>query len=90
MRIVLTQIENTYDLELMEQQFYTELGIAIRSHRRSKNLSQDYMAKKLNISQTAYSKIEAGKSGFSAFRLRHIFKLLGIDPRIIIAPILEG
>ncbi|WP_159451691.1 hypothetical protein [Pedobacter africanus] len=36
MRIVLTQIEATYDLELLEQQFYTELGIAIRSYRRSR------------------------------------------------------
>lgn len=86
MKVAFEQIDVISNLEFMEQRFYTELGLAIRTYRRSKNLSQEYMAKKLNITQTAYSKIEAGKSRFSAFRLRHILNLLGMDPYIIVAP----
>lgn len=37
----------------------------IRSLRRDKNLSQDYVASKLNITQKAYSDLENGKSCLS-------------------------
>jgi transcriptional regulator with XRE-family HTH domain len=37
----------------------------IRTVRRSKNYSQDYMAAKLNMSQNAYSKIELGYTNIS-------------------------
>jgi len=84
MKVELMQTSKVDESSFLEQRFYTELGFAIRSYRRSKNFSQDYMALKLNISQTAYSKIEAGKSGFSAYRLMGILNLLGVEPNIIL------
>ncbi|WP_225874673.1 helix-turn-helix domain-containing protein [Pedobacter hiemivivus] len=53
----------------------------IRTNRRSKNLSQEYMAAKLKISQNAYSKIEAGKCRCSVYRLIAILNLLEISPQ---------
>jgi len=51
----------------------------IRKVRKLKDISQDYMAKSLDISQPAYSDIEANKSKLSTERLIQISKLLDVD-----------
>lgn len=86
MKVDLTLLENSYDLDFKEQGFYTELGSIIRNCRRAKNISQDYMAVKLKISQNAYSKIEAGKSKCSVYRLMKILMLLQMDLQTILNP----
>lgn len=63
----------------MEDLFYKELGYFIRTQRRRKELSQEFMATKLSISQSAYHKIEAGKTRCSVFLLLGIFSLLGVN-----------
>jgi transcriptional regulator with XRE-family HTH domain len=55
-------------------------GIAnkIKMVRESSNLSQDYMAAKLNISQQAYSRIEKTPDNITIKRLRQISEVLGV------------
>lgn len=55
-------------------------GIAnkIKMVRESSNLSQDYMAAKLNISQQAYSRIEKNPDNITIKRLRQISEVLGV------------
>lgn len=84
MKVQLTHIETIYELDFKEQNFYIKLGLTIRTYRRSKNFSQEYMAAKLNISQNAYSKIEAGKCRCSVYRLINILDLLQLDTQAIL------
>ncbi len=51
----------------------------IRKVREHKNFSQEYVAKKIGISQNAYSKIELGYSKISLDRFFHIAKLLDVE-----------
>lgn len=55
-------------------------GIAnkIKMVREGNNLSQDYMAAKLNISQQAYSRIEKNPDNITIKRLRQISEVLGV------------
>lgn len=84
MKVDLTHIEPTYELDYKEQNFYVKLGLTIRTYRRSKNFSQEYMATKLSISQNAYSKIEAGKCRCSVYRLMNILHVLQVDSPAIL------
>lgn len=63
----------------MEDKYYLKLGETIRSIRRSRNYSQEYMAHKLGISQNVYSKIENGKCKCSVYRFIIIVGLLEVD-----------
>ncbi len=60
------------------------IGESIRKIREMKDYSQDYMAKKLNMSQNNYSRIEMGKVKVDIDRLLEISKLLEVDPVDII------
>ena len=51
----------------------------IRSIRIEKNLSQEYMATLLNISQSYYAKIENGKKEMSIKMFFDILKILEVD-----------
>lgn len=51
-----------------------KIGRKIRSFRESKGISQEQMADKLNISQSAYSRMENGESNSW---VQHIEKLSG-------------
>lgn len=51
----------------------------IRKVRERKNFSQEYLAKKIGISQNAYSKIELGYSKITLDRFFHIANLLEVD-----------
>ena len=50
----------------------------IRQLRENKKFSQEYLAKKIGISQNAYSKIELGYSKITVDRLIHISHILEI------------
>ncbi len=53
--------------------------------RELRNLTQDYMAIQLEISQSAYSKIETGASQITVQRLEHIARILALRPEDIFA-----
>ena len=50
----------------------------IRMLREGIGLSQDYVAKKLNITQQAYSKIEKNPNNTSLERLKQLSEVLGV------------
>ncbi|UYQ93067.1 helix-turn-helix domain-containing protein [Chitinophaga horti] len=56
------------------------LGAKIKKLRELKNITQDYMASRLNLGTTAYGNIERGTvKGLSVERLMSIAEVLGID-----------
>lgn len=52
---------------------------SIKSKRLSKNYTQAYLAQRLNITQTQYSRIECGKCSVSLHTLSAILKVLDIN-----------
>ncbi|WEK37632.1 MAG: helix-turn-helix transcriptional regulator [Candidatus Pseudobacter hemicellulosilyticus] len=52
----------------------------IRTLRRNREYSQEYMALLLNISQNAYSRLENGKTPITIDRLYQICSILQTDP----------
>ncbi len=52
---------------------------SIKKIRKYKGISQEYIASHLNISQSAYHKIEASETELTTDRLQHILKVLEID-----------
>ena len=52
---------------------------SIRTHRISKNYSQEYIAAKLNFSQSYYARIESGKVELSLSQMFLLFEILEID-----------
>ena len=52
----------------------------IRTMRRNREYSQEYMALLLNISQNAYSRLENGKTPITIDRLYQICTILQITP----------
>ena len=61
------------------------IGQKIRQMRGLKGYSQEYMAEKLSISVTAYSKLERGDTSLSWDRLEQIAKVLEIEPQKMIS-----
>lgn len=55
------------------------LGKKIKKIRELNNFSQNYMAKKLNISQPSYSNMESGVDEISEERLQKIAELLKVE-----------
>ncbi len=58
----------------------TKPELKIKQIRELKNITQDYIAKELEISTRAYSKIETGETQLTINRLNQISKILHIDP----------
>ncbi len=56
------------------------IGQKIRKLRELRNYTQEYMAINLNITQTAYCKIEKEESKLTVDRLKAISILLNLDP----------
>lgn len=52
----------------------------LRKVRQEKNLSQEYMAEKLEITQKAYSNIENGKTTLKNDILLKLAKILDLNP----------
>ena len=63
------------------------IGQQIRSIREAKGYSQDYMAESLDISQSAYACLEAGKTSLRVDRLLEILKILDADITAVFTPI---
>lgn len=59
------------------------IGHKIKSIRELKNLTQEYMAEKLDISQAAYSKLEKGNTKISEDKLNKIAEILEVNPEDI-------
>lgn len=59
------------------------IGYKIKSIRELKNLTQEYMAEQLDISQDAYSKLEKGTTKISQDKLDKIAEVLEINPEDI-------
>jgi transcriptional regulator with XRE-family HTH domain len=55
------------------------VGPKIRKLREIQDLTQEYMATQLGISQAAYSKIERGESDITFSSLKRIACALGVD-----------
>ena len=61
----------------------TTIGYKIRKVRKIKGLSQQYVAKKLGISQAAYSSIESGKTNVNEKKLECIAAAIDVEPDVI-------
>lgn len=57
-----------------------QIGPAIRSLRESRGYSQEYMADRLDISQSNYACLESGKTAMRVDRLLRIMDILETDP----------
>lgn len=60
------------------------LGANIKKLREVKNLTQQELAKKLGITQRAYSKIENEEVNLSVSKLLEIAKILNVNPADIL------
>lgn len=69
-----------------EQENRKEIGRRIRSTRRSKDITAQYVAKKAKVSTGYLSEVERGLSPVSVDKLRSIATVLGVD----LSFILEG
>lgn len=61
-----------------------QIGERIRIQRVIKGYSQEYVANRLNMSQSAYSNMERGNTEISARRLCEIAELLEVPPLIFL------
>lgn len=59
------------------------IGLKIRKVREIKSFSQEYVANKLSISQSAYSNIENGKTPITDENLNTIASILEVNPEVI-------
>jgi transcriptional regulator with XRE-family HTH domain len=57
----------------------------IRILREIKGLSQDYMAMKLDITQSGYAKLESRKSNLTMQRLAEIANVLEVEPKDLLS-----
>lgn len=57
----------------------------IRRLRREKDLSQEYMAEILGLSQSQYSRIESGESRINLDKANRIAKILNVNPQKILS-----
>ena len=62
-----------------------KVGFKIKKLRELKDLSQEYMAKELNLSQQSYSRLERGDTQISYERLEKIAAILKIKTEDIIS-----
>jgi transcriptional regulator with XRE-family HTH domain len=55
------------------------IAFNIKKIRESKNLTQEYLASRLGISQNAYSRIENSRTRLSTDRMREIARILEVS-----------
>ncbi|MCU0433166.1 MAG: helix-turn-helix domain-containing protein [Bacteroidia bacterium] len=63
---------------------HIQIGQKIKKLRELKNLTQDFMAAQLEMSQSAYSKIETGESDVTFKKLELIASALDVKPEDIV------
>jgi transcriptional regulator with XRE-family HTH domain len=61
-----------------------EIALNIKTEREKQNLTQEYLASELNISQPAYSKIESAKTEVTFHQLIRISRILKVDVLMLI------
>jgi transcriptional regulator with XRE-family HTH domain len=61
------------------------IGTKIRTLRELKGYSQEYMAEKLGISQSNYSRLENSEAEITLTRLEEVSEILDIDPLVLLA-----
>lgn len=61
------------------------VGKSIRKIRESRGYSQEYMAAKMEISQSVYCKIENGKQKLCVDRLMNLSKILDVKPEEVLS-----
>ena len=72
------------DMENSNQAFKSfGLGAKIKRLRELKNFTQDFMAEQLQVSQSAYSKLEIGETEITYKRLAQIAEILQLKPEEI-------
>ncbi|MBQ9738120.1 MAG: helix-turn-helix transcriptional regulator [Alphaproteobacteria bacterium] len=64
--------------------FFEQIGVNIRTYRKSKHLTQEQIASKLQMTVTNYSIIERGKIGTTLTTLFKIAKILEVSPTQLI------
>ena len=62
-----------------------KIGHKIKKLRELRNLTQEYMASSLGLSQSAYSRMELGETEITFSKLEKISEELGMKPEEIIA-----
>lgn len=62
----------------------------IKEKRLSKNYTQKYLAEKLSITQTQYSRMECGKCSVSLHTLSAILKALGTEEVEFLSGLIES
>lgn len=61
------------------------VGKVIEKLRRERELTQSQMAEKLQIGQSAYSRLEAGQSAMTLPQLRKVARAMNLAPHQIVA-----
>ncbi len=61
------------------------IGIKIKNIRELKNYTQEFMAKKLQITQAGYSKIERGETDIAYSKIEEIAMVLGVTAEELVA-----
>jgi transcriptional regulator with XRE-family HTH domain len=59
--------------------FSAVLGVVLSNLRKSRNIEQGEMAKRMGLSQPSYSRLEGGKSAFSVDQMYQAAEAIGID-----------
>lgn len=62
-----------------------EIGIKIKKVRELRNYTQDYMAEKLNVSQSTYSRFEKDEGDLTISQLHKIAEVLDVKVNDLIA-----
>jgi transcriptional regulator with XRE-family HTH domain len=61
-----------------------KVGYKIRKLREAKDLTQEYMAHRLDISQNVYSKLESGSIKLTTERLKLISEILEVPEEVLL------
>jgi transcriptional regulator with XRE-family HTH domain len=63
------------------------IGKTLKALRKNNGLSQEVLAEYLNISQSAYSRIENGESNSWSFHLEKLCKFYNVTPALLFSDI---
>lgn len=54
-------------------------GTIIRKNREARNFTQDFVAREMNMSQNAYSKIETGSTNLTVHHLKELSRIFQVS-----------
>jgi transcriptional regulator with XRE-family HTH domain len=70
----------------MDKKQFSMTNVRLKTLREERNLTQEYMAAELGISQNNYSQIETGKAAIKVQMLLEIARILDVDPSTLLTP----